>query len=166
MEITAIDSFLEHLGKVRGRTRRVAACIPPERVEWSYAPGKFSCGDLLRHVAGLERWMFVENVLGRPSRYPGHGPELAPGLDATLAYLDRLHQESVALLAPLSAADLQRPCTTPGGAAMRAWKWLRLMVEHEIHHRGQLYLYLAALGVATPPLYGLTAEEVRARSIA
>jgi uncharacterized damage-inducible protein DinB len=44
------------------------------------------------------------------------------------------------------------------------WKWLRLMVEHEIHHRGQVYLYLAILGVPTPPLYGLTSEEVRARS--
>ena len=39
------------------------------------------------------------------------------------------------------------------------------MVEHEIHHRGQLYLLLSMLGVATPPIYGLTSEEVRARSL-
>ena len=38
------------------------------------------------------------------------------------------------------------------------------MVEHEIHHRGQIYLYLAVLGVPTPPLYGLTEEQVLARS--
>jgi uncharacterized damage-inducible protein DinB len=38
------------------------------------------------------------------------------------------------------------------------------MPEHEIHHRGQIYLYLAMLGVKTPPLYGLTSEQVRARS--
>jgi uncharacterized damage-inducible protein DinB len=38
------------------------------------------------------------------------------------------------------------------------------MVEHEVHHRGQLYLYLGMLGVPTPPLYGLTSEEVKARS--
>jgi uncharacterized damage-inducible protein DinB len=44
------------------------------------------------------------------------------------------------------------------------WKWLRSMTEHEIHHRGQIYLYLGILGVPTPPLYGLTSEEVRARS--
>jgi len=37
------------------------------------------------------------------------------------------------------------------------------MVEHEIHHRGQIYLYLAIQGVPTPPLYGLTSEEVAAR---
>jgi uncharacterized damage-inducible protein DinB len=34
------------------------------------------------------------------------------------------------------------------------------MVEYEIHHRGQIYIYLALLGVPTPPLYGLTSEQV------
>jgi uncharacterized damage-inducible protein DinB len=40
------------------------------------------------------------------------------------------------------------------------WKWLRLLPEHEIHHRGQLYLYLAMAAVPTPPLYGMTSEQV------
>jgi uncharacterized damage-inducible protein DinB len=39
------------------------------------------------------------------------------------------------------------------------------MAEHEIHHRGQIYLMLGLLGIVTPPLYGLTSEEVRAHSI-
>jgi uncharacterized damage-inducible protein DinB len=38
------------------------------------------------------------------------------------------------------------------------------MVEHEVHHRGQIYVMLGMLGVSTPPLFGLTSEEVRARS--
>jgi uncharacterized damage-inducible protein DinB len=45
------------------------------------------------------------------------------------------------------------------------WKWLRAMVEHEIHHRGQIYIYLAMLNVSTPPLYGLTSEQVLERSV-
>jgi uncharacterized damage-inducible protein DinB len=40
------------------------------------------------------------------------------------------------------------------------------MLEHEAHHRGQIYLMLSMRGVSTPPLYGLTEEEVRARSVA
>jgi uncharacterized damage-inducible protein DinB len=40
------------------------------------------------------------------------------------------------------------------------------MIEHEVHHRGQIYLILGLLGVTTPPLYGLTEPQVRARSIA
>ena len=39
------------------------------------------------------------------------------------------------------------------------------MTEHEINHRGQIYLYLSMLGVPTPPLYGLTSEQVRARGL-
>lgn len=47
------------------------------------------------------------------------------------------------------------------GHADDAWKWLRLMPEHEIHHRGQIYALLGLLDVPAPPLYGLTSEEVR-----
>jgi uncharacterized damage-inducible protein DinB len=39
------------------------------------------------------------------------------------------------------------------------------MIEHEVHHRGQIYLYLAMLEIPTPPLYGLTEEEVKKRSV-
>jgi len=60
---------------------------------------------------------------------------------------------------------LQRKCVTPGGAELAVWKWLRSMVEHEVHHRGQIYVYLSMLGIQGPPLYGLTSEEVRARSL-
>ena len=36
----------------RERTRRVAACIPAEPIEWTYKPGAFTLGDLVRHIAG------------------------------------------------------------------------------------------------------------------
>ena len=164
MEFTTIESFLLYLESVRRRTRAVADCIPPDRVEWSPGPGRFSPGDLVRHIAGTERWMWVENVSGRPSRYPGHGRELAEGKEAVLAYMDRLHDESVTILADLLPARLQERCSTVAGIEMRVWKWLRLMVEHEIHHRGQLYEVLGSLGVETPPLYGLTEPQVLDRS--
>ncbi|MGZ4786907.1 MAG: DinB family protein [Terriglobales bacterium] len=48
---------------------------------------------------------------------------------------------------------------------MTTWKWLRAMVEHECHHRGQIYLYLSMLEVPTPPVFGLTSEQVRQRSV-
>jgi uncharacterized damage-inducible protein DinB len=166
MEIKTIEPFLEYLAKVRERTERVVAAIPPEQIEWTYAPGRFTFGDLIRHLAAIERYMFVENVSGRPSIYPGHGRELAEGHEAVLAYFKDKHAESLELLARLTPEDLARRCQTPGGASLPAWKWLRSMVEHEIHHRGQIYIYLGLLGVAeTPRLYGLTEEEVKARSL-
>jgi uncharacterized damage-inducible protein DinB len=164
MEIRSVGPFLEYWGNIRGRTRRVVACIPPDRVEWTYRPGKFTLGDVVRHLAAIERFMYAETVAGRPSRYAGCGRELADGYEAVLAYLDRLGAESRAIFAALTDADLQRKCETPAGTPITTWKWLRAMVEHEAHHRGQIYLMLGLLAVPTPPLYGLTSEEVRARS--
>lgn len=163
MEIRAIGPFLQYFGNVRERTLRVARCIPPDKMEWTYAPGKFTFGDLLRHLAVVERYMWAENVQGRPSRYTAHGRELADGYENVMAFLERLHAESMEIFARLSDEDLQRKCMTPDNSPITTWKWLRLMVEHEIHHRGQIYLYLAMLGIATPPLYGLTSEQVRER---
>ena len=53
---------------------------------------------------------------------------------------------------------------TPGGVEITVWKWLRAMVEHEVHHRGQIYHMLTTIGIPTPPIYGLTAEQVFANS--
>jgi uncharacterized damage-inducible protein DinB len=164
MEIVSIQAFLQYFGNVRERTMRVARCIPAEKIDWSYAPGKFTLGDILRHLAVAERYMWAENVQRRPARYTTHGKELADGLENVLAFMERLHAESLEIFSTLSSEDLQRKCVTPGNTPITVWKWLRLMMEHEIHHRGQIYLYLAMLGVPTPPLYGLTSEQVRAQA--
>ncbi len=166
MEIRDAAQFVSYLDNIRGRTERVVACVPPDRLEWSPAEGAFSFGDVIRHLAATERYMFAENVQGRQSRYPGHGKDLADGYDAVLAFWRRMHLEAVTIFAGLSAERLAGRCITPGGADMPVWKWLRAMVEHEVHHRGQLYLMLRLLGIAPPPLYGLTSEEVRRRSAA
>lgn len=191
--------FLVYFEKIRGRTERVAALIPDDRIEWTPRDGKwpshdsarrsarsaaeppptrfagdpssptdragFTLGDTVRHIAAIERWMFAENAMRRPSRYAGCGRELADGKPAVLAYLRDRHREAVEIFASLSPSDFESRCETPGGASIRVGKWLRSMIEHEVHHRGQIYLMLGMLGVETPPLYGLTSEEVRARSV-
>jgi uncharacterized damage-inducible protein DinB len=164
MEITKPQEFLDYYEKVRQRTLKVIACIPPDKYDWRYAEGKFSFADIIRHLAAIERYMWAENAQLRPSRYSGHGRELADGPENVLAYFTRLHQESMEIFGRLSTEDLQKKCVTPGGASITVWKWLRAMVEHEVHHRSQIYVYLGMLGVKTPPIYGLTSEEVRERS--
>lgn len=165
MEITRVAPFLEYLDRVHERTRRVIMQISPADLEWTPAPGKFSFGDLVRHLATIERYMYAETVHGRRSAYPGHGLDLAAGFDATIAFYDRLHDESRALFAELTDARLIEKCHTPADTPITVGKWLRAMIEHEAHHRGQIYLMLGMRGVSTPPIYGLTSEEVRARSV-
>ena len=164
MEIRTVDGFLKYWHRIHERTSRIISCIPPEHLEWTWREGKFTLGDLVRHLAALERYMFAENVSGRPSRYPGHGRDLADGYEQVMAFYDRLHRETIGIFRGLTDEQLFEDCWTPGGARLKVWKWLRAMIEHEVHHRGQIYTYLAMLDVSTPPLYGLTAEEVQERS--
>jgi uncharacterized damage-inducible protein DinB len=159
-----LDEFLDQFEKVRQRTRRVAACMPADRMEWSYKPGAFSIGDLVRHIAVTERYLWAETVHRRPSAYAGHGPELADGRDAVLAFLDRLHDESMPLFRALTPEQLAGKCTTPGNTQMTTWKWLRMMIEHEVHHRGQIYSLLGMLDAPAPSLYGMTVAQVQATS--
>jgi uncharacterized damage-inducible protein DinB len=164
MEINTIGPFLDYWKSVRVRTKRVVASIPRDRIDWTYAPGKFTFADLIRHLATIERYMYAETVQGKPSAYPGCGKELADGYDDVVAFMDRLDNESIEIFSRLSDEDLKGKCVTPAGTSITIWKWLRAMVEHEAHHRGQMYMMLSILDVPAPPLYGLTEEEVRARS--
>jgi uncharacterized damage-inducible protein DinB len=164
MEIHQIAPFLDYYERIRDRTLAVIRCIPPEKIEWTYREGRFTLGDLIRHIAAIERFMYVETVQGRPSLYAGCGRDLADGYHDVLAFMHQTHQESVDALRTLTDDDLQKRCLTPAGSYITAWKWLRAMVEHEIHHRGQIYLYLGLLEIPTPPIFGLTSEEVRDKS--
>lgn len=158
------DDFLEYWPSIRKRTLRVAGCIPADTLEWRPSPTQWSFGDLLRHLGGIERGMYAETVSGRSSAYPGHGVEFGQTLEEVVAYLGRCHAESMAIFAALTPEQWEGKCQTPAGTPITTWKWLRAMVEHEAHHRGQIYMMLGILGVKTPPIYGLTEEEVKARS--
>lgn len=164
MEIRSIEPFLDYFEKIRGRTLSVVGSIPADRIDWTYHAGKFTFADIIRHLAAIERYMYAENVQLRPSRYPGHGRELADGYEGVLEFMNRMHHEAMEIFRSLSDDDLKRKCMTPGGARITTWKWLRAMIEHEIHHRGQIYLYLGLLDIPTHPIYGLTSEEVLERS--
>lgn len=159
-----ITQFIEYLDKVHLRTLRIVDSIPEAQIDWLPKPGAFSLGDLVRHVAATKRWLFAENALGNPSRYVGCGQEYASSLEEVRQFLATCHDDTLGILKALSEAQWNNKCVTPAGAAITVWKWVRLMAEHEIHHRGQLYTYLSMLDVETPPIYGLTSEQVAERA--
>ena len=160
MDIKSFHDFLDYYDKVRGRTKIILDRIPKDKLEWTYREGKFTLGDLIRHIAAIERHMYAENVHLKPSLYNGCGKELADGYDSAVKFLDDTHRESMEIFYALDENTINAKTATPAGTPITVWKWLRLMAEHEIHHRGQIYLYLSILGVEVPALYGLTSEQV------
>ena len=169
MESRSISEFLKYWQGFRRRTRQTLAAFPKDSGSWRPAAGAFCVADLTRHLGRADRDFFVARACGVPPKV-AVGSEAAlgrgggPALDAALAELDALHEETCTLLADLGRREgdgaLQRRVSTPVGAEITAWKWLRAMCEHEAHHRGQLSLYLRMLGVDPPPIFGHKAEAV------
>jgi uncharacterized damage-inducible protein DinB len=165
MDLKTFHEFLDYYDKVRGRTKTIISYIPKDKMDWTYRDGKFTLADLIRHLAAIERHMYAENAQLKPSHYKSCGKELADGYETVLQFLDDTHAESMKIFYSLDEATINAKCHTPAGTPITVYKWLRLMAEHEIHHRGQIYLYLSLLGVEVPALYGLTSEQVAANSM-
>jgi uncharacterized damage-inducible protein DinB len=169
VEAQSVSEFIKYWRGFRGRTRRTLGAFPAHAGAWRPVEGAFCVADLTRHLGRTERDFFVARVCGAASRV-ALGAEAALGkgadtdLNTALAELDALHEESCSMLTDLEKRDgpdaLQRRVTTPVGAEITAWKWVRAMCEHEAHHRGQLTLYLRMLGVDPPPIFGHKAEAV------
>jgi hypothetical protein len=67
-------------------------------------------GDLLRHMAVTERYMFAENIHNRQSGYTSQGRELAADYDLVLVLMQCLHAESMEIFAKSSDESLPRKC--------------------------------------------------------
>jgi len=144
------EDFLRYFEQVRERTMRVVRAIPEDKVEWTCRSGEFTIGDLARHIAATERYVFAECACGRPSRYRGCGRELSEGRDGVIAFMERTHAEAMEIFRGMTDEDWVRKGTSPEGKPVAAWRMLRAMLEHEAHHRGQLCMLARQLGHRLP----------------
>jgi uncharacterized damage-inducible protein DinB len=156
---TSMTAFVRYFEGIRERTLRFIEAIPPEQIDFARHPGKFSLGDLIRHIAATET-MFVEVALDGRWVYRGHGRELGATKAEAVAHLAAVHAAAMARLAEAGDAALQEKRPTPDGYPVSAWRILMLMTEHEIHHRSQISQSLVDLGVEPPQIFGKSLEEL------
>ncbi|MFZ5825112.1 MAG: DinB family protein [Bacillota bacterium] len=157
--ITGVKPFADYFEGIRSRTLRFLDQIPPDQIDFAPHPGKFTLGDLVRHLASTEA-MFTGAVLQGEWAYRGHGRKHGASLEEALRYLKRTHEDCMARLraAPDDLLRAKRP--TLHGYPVSAWHLLMAMAEHEAHHRSQVSQYLVALGVEPPQVFGLKIEQV------
>jgi len=160
MEITSVPAFLSYYKRTREATDRVISAIPRDNTGYAYMPGKFSIGDIVRHIAAIERNLFAEVVQGRRSGYAGCGSELADGYDNIVSYFNEMHRQSIEIFGALKDEELTDNIVTLNGKETSKGNFLRALIVHEVHHRGALCIYLNLLGVASPPIMGLKEEQV------
>lgn len=157
--LTSLADFARYFESVRGRTLSFIQAVPADQIDFAPRPGKFSFGDLIRHIAATER-MFVDGVLDGHWRYPGHARELGPTKEEAVDHLVRTHAEAMARLQAADPGVLKMKRTTPFGMTVSAWRLLMTMAEHEIHHRSQIGQYLVLLGMEPPQVFGRKLEEL------
>ena len=160
--ITSVREFVGYFRGIRKRTWSAVDCVTAELLDWAPRPGEFSCGDIIRHIAGAERFFVAKVVDDRWTDDLEPGPKL--DYAATRARLEATHREEMARLLTVSDERLQESIQDLEGGRVRLWRFLMAMVEHEVHHRSQLDCWLSAAGAEAPQLYGYRMEEVVARA--
>lgn len=149
-------------------TRRVLERVPDERGEFRPHPKSFPMAHLAQLVARMPSW--VAMVLSQTeidfappggSRFPGYSYETTATL---LAELDRNAAAGRAALAAASDDDFGVTWTSKrAGVVIQTttrYGMLRgSVLNHLVHHRAQLGVYLRLVEVPVPEMYGPTADE-------
>ena len=157
--IQDVASFINYFEGVRKRTVHFIQTCPEDRLDWSPKPGEFTIADIILHLAAAEE-MFVNVVLEGMWRYPDHKVMQDSDIIELLEDFNRRHINTMKALKGMPEPWLTQPRPTPKSHPMKAWRFLMLMVEHEVHHRSQLAVYLSLLNIKPPHIFGLGVEDL------
>jgi uncharacterized damage-inducible protein DinB len=159
--IGSVAEFARYWDGVRRRTWAAVDRVGPGLLDWAPRPEEMTCGEIIRHLAGAERFFVTKVVEDRFTEDLSPGAVL--GHAETRARLESVHREEMARLGGLDDRTLTSPRRDLDGGTVQAWRFLMAMVEREVHHRSQLDCYLAEAGVEPPQIYGWRMEDVVAK---
>jgi uncharacterized damage-inducible protein DinB len=161
------DGLLPEFDHEMGATRRVLERVPVADLAWKPHEKSFPLGHLAAHIANLPTWVGIAmdgteldvteaGASARPEPPTSVG-ELLERFDTNVrkarAKIDE--QTDAALVAPWTLKNAgQVMFTMPKLAVLRSF-----VMNHMIHHRGQLTVYLRLRNVPLPSIYGPTADE-------
>jgi hypothetical protein len=150
-----------------GVTREVLKRVPDGRGEWKPHAKAFPLAHLAQLVARLPGWVPMMLDRSELDISPVSGPTF-PGysIESTATLLAEFDRNAVAARTALAAATdaaMKEPWTLKkSGAVVQTdsrYQMLRTMVlNHHIHHRAQLGMYLRLLDEKVPQMYGPTAD--------
>ena len=164
------DALLPEFDQEMAGTRKTLERIPEDKLAWKPHEKSMLLGRLAGHIAelpGMGVSVLKDNALdfaNRPAGELARKPAVAESQKHVLELLDK----NVAALRPLIAAASDERWagkwklsmgdkTFYEGSRMGAMR--RMVMNHVIHHRAQLGVYLRLTGVPVPSVYGPSADE-------
>ena len=148
--------------------RRTLERVPADKFEWRPHEKSGTMIWLAGHLANLPSWAAVtmsgDQLDVAPGGKPMPPPPTPASVDELVATFDRCAAEARAALAGASDADFMKPwsllnngkvmMTLPKAAVIRSF-----VMNHLVHHRAQLGVYLRMNDVPVPSIYGPSADE-------
>ena len=156
------DALLPEFDQEMATTRRVIERVPTDKGRWKPHEKSFSLGHLTQLVAGMPGW--ITNAVTQTSLdlggYPGYSYEKTEDL---VKVFDKNVREAREAIAKSKDSDYTVQWSLRRGdqvffSAPRA-AIVRQTINHLVHHRGQLTVYLRLIDVPVPSIYGPTADE-------
>jgi uncharacterized damage-inducible protein DinB len=159
------DSLLGELKHESTLTKKILQRIPLDKKDWKPHEKSMAIGRLATHVAEIPHWVsrivtmdeFDFMVQGFSSHTASSQEELMTifneKLNKAIADLQTMDDESFNKIWTVRRGE-QVMFTTPKKIAIRGWA-----MNHLIHHRGQLSVYLRLLDIPVPGMYGPSADE-------
>lgn len=166
--MTLTETILPEFEQEMANTRKTLDRVPDGKFDWKPHEKSFSLGGLATHLSNIPSWTtnaFAQDELDiAPPGSPPFRLEEAKSRDQLLADFDKNVAAARASLE--SASDEKwhgswtllhggrKILTQPRTQIMRSF-----VMNHLIHHRAQLGVYLRLLDVPVPAIYGPTADE-------
>ena len=161
------DALLPEFDHEMATTRRLLERVPDPEFAWKPHDRSMTLGRLAAHIANIPYWcslMLESTVFDLDSLPPDSQRPLAESTSAIVKEFDAKVGAARGKLAAAIDAELLTPWTLKKGGqevfTMPRISALRSFVmNHIIHHRGQLSVYLRLKNVPLPSIYGPTADE-------
>jgi uncharacterized damage-inducible protein DinB len=166
--MTIGQSMLPEFDQEMQSTRKVLERVPDEKWNWKPHEKSGTLGWYAWHICTLPGWATMtintENLDIAPKDGKGFDMPKAENAKAALTQFDKDAAEARVALEKVSDADMmanwsllmggQNIFTMPRVAVLRG-----MVMNHLIHHRGQLTVYFRMLDIPVPGLYGPSADE-------
>ena len=142
-------------------TKRVIGASPPDKVDYRPDTIVRSAIDLAWHIVTAENRFLEAVISGAFDLTPLPRPEtIATPEDVNRWYSERF-AKTLERLEQLTGDQLRKTIEFRGLFAFPAVIYVQLALNHSIHHRGQLSMYLRPMGAKVPSIYGESYERAQ-----
>lgn len=161
---TKVQDFIDEYKKEVILTRRLLDRVPTEKFSWKPHEKSMSLGELSSHIVDNPRWMKILFESDSFAMEKSADPFQAKTSEELLEVFDRYTGEAQSQLDRVEENQLVRPWRMTSGDEV-IYEDTRLnvlrffMINHMVHHRGQLSVYLRLNDIPVPAIYGPSADE-------